>query len=96
MKKEIALAAVVAALLGGFLVGREFPVHHYEPWKSSGFLYDTTTGTICNPMKTFEQMASKAKTDNTPNKDDAVLKMFQQSAEQDADTQPFTHVPSCE
>jgi hypothetical protein len=46
MRKDIVLALVVAiiALAGGFLSGRRFPAHHYEPWKNSNLFYDTSTG----------------------------------------------------
>ncbi len=63
MKREIALAAVtfVVAASGGFLLGRSFPAHHYEPWKNSNLLYDTATGKVCNPLKSSQQAAARAK-----------------------------------
>ncbi len=49
MKTEIALVLVAFALTGGFLLGRQFPAHHYEPWREARWAYDTTTGKICDP-----------------------------------------------
>ena len=63
MKKEIVLAAVVFVLSasGGFLLGRRFPAHHYTPWKNSNLLFDDTSGKVCNPLKSSQQAAAKAK-----------------------------------
>jgi hypothetical protein len=59
MRKEIALALIVVALVGGFLLGRKFPAHHYV---IRGFLlFDEATGKVCNPMKPFEEKAADAK-----------------------------------
>jgi hypothetical protein len=77
MRKEIVLALVTIALAGGFLLGRQFPVHHYEPWREARWAYDTTTGKICDPWGTpnlidkalardaWDQEAAKLKDENT-------------------------------
>jgi hypothetical protein len=46
MRKEITLALIALALAGGFLLGRQFPAHHYEHLGGAIFL-DNATGTIC-------------------------------------------------
>jgi hypothetical protein len=47
---KAALLCLVALLVfaGGFLVGRQFPAHHYEKF-NNGFMVDQTTGVVCNP-----------------------------------------------
>ena len=48
MKKEIALTLIAVALAGGFLLGRQFPAHHYEHIGEYGPLFlDSATGKIC-------------------------------------------------
>jgi hypothetical protein len=32
----------------GLLVGRHFPVHHFQKMESSHYLYDTSTGYVCD------------------------------------------------
>jgi hypothetical protein len=49
MRKEIALALVVVALVGGFLLGRQFPAHHYQQFGTSRWAMDTATGRVCDP-----------------------------------------------
>jgi hypothetical protein len=46
------LALFVVAVAGSFLLGRQFPVHHFVKWSqdpAAGFLLlDESTGKICN------------------------------------------------
>ena len=56
MKNQPIAIILVAAVLGGaggFLLGRTFPAHHYEPVKEMGLFYDTSTGKLCDPIKSF-------------------------------------------
>jgi hypothetical protein len=56
MNRSIGIVAIflcVFLLFGsGFLVGRRFPIHHYEQFGQSVYLYDTNTGKICTTVKT--------------------------------------------
>jgi hypothetical protein len=75
MKKEIILTVVVflVAASGGFLLGRKFPVHNYQPWRG-GLLYDTTTGGVCSPLKTNQEAASANQNDPSVNPLEELLK----------------------
>jgi hypothetical protein len=42
---------LVAVFGLGILVGRQFPAHHFERFGQSAYLYDVTTGKMCNPLK---------------------------------------------
>ena len=45
---SLLLVCVVLVLFGsGFLVGREFPRHHYERIPDSSYFIDTSTGKAC-------------------------------------------------
>jgi hypothetical protein len=49
------LAVALAGSLGlgfgsGLLVGRQFPAKHYERFGTSTYLYDVSTGKLCNPF----------------------------------------------
>ena len=69
MKREIVLATVtfVVAASGGFLLGRQFPAHHYEPWKNSSLLLDTATGRVCSPfVKQTDPYADGGHIDSNP------------------------------
>jgi hypothetical protein len=51
---QIATSIAIAASLafgGGLLVGRQFPAHHFERFGETAFLYDTSSGRMCNPFK---------------------------------------------
>lgn len=52
-KKGIAVfAGVVAIGFGsGLLIGRQFPAHRWERIEGSPYLYDSSTGKSCNPLK---------------------------------------------
>jgi hypothetical protein len=41
---------VVVAFGCGFFLGREYPRHHYVRYERGGFLFDTATGKVCNPV----------------------------------------------
>jgi hypothetical protein len=60
MRKKIAYLLIAAALVCGFLVGREFPRHHYQSLANGWVILDTSTGKECDlrppelpPLKTF-------------------------------------------
>ena len=41
----------IASMVGfgsGILVGRQFPAHHFEKMENSHYLYDTSTGHVCD------------------------------------------------
>ena len=52
MKKTtwIAVATLASAILlgSGFLVGRQFPAHHFEHLGNRPYLYDSSTGHVCS------------------------------------------------
>jgi hypothetical protein len=52
----VAIIAIVcmAGFGSGVLVGRQFPAHHFEKMENSHYLYDTSTGHVCDfwPAKT--------------------------------------------
>jgi hypothetical protein len=48
MRKEIAYLLIVAALVCGFLVGRELPRHHYQSLANGWVILDTSTGIECD------------------------------------------------
>jgi hypothetical protein len=57
MRKGIAVLLAAATFLGGFVLGRRFPVHHYEMWErvgidspATGLLFDSNTGRVCSPL----------------------------------------------
>ena len=56
MRNTWIIASMVAVLLfgSGFLVGREFPVHHYERFGNGFLLYDTSTGRVCTTARCAE------------------------------------------
>jgi hypothetical protein len=45
------LAAIGVGFGSGLLVGRQFPAHHYERFGETLYLFDPTTGKVCNPFK---------------------------------------------
>jgi hypothetical protein len=47
----IGVAGSIVLFVAGLLIGREFPMHHYERFGQSPYLYDTSTGKICTPFK---------------------------------------------
>jgi hypothetical protein len=51
---------VVIGFGSGFLVGRQFPAHHFEKMENSHYLYDTSTGHVCDfwPVQANQQTAS--------------------------------------
>lgn len=99
MKTEVAAALIVLALAGGFLLGRKFPAHHYQPWKDSNFFYDTNTGAVCDPVKNLQTGASRQaqleadkKANETP--DDAFVERAKQlGVYKDS---PTAHLPPCQ
>jgi len=55
MKGPFCIQITVAAVLllgAGFLIGRHFPSHHFERFGDSAYLYDTSSGKMCNPFMT--------------------------------------------
>jgi hypothetical protein len=62
MTKNAAIisATLVAALSFGICVtvGRQFPVHHYQRFGESNFLFDPATGKMCNPFRNPQVEAS--------------------------------------
>lgn len=52
--KGIALFGAIIAIVcmtgfgSGVLVGRQFPVHHFEKMQNAPYLYDTSTGRVCS------------------------------------------------
>jgi hypothetical protein len=54
MKKTFwILSGVFCAVLlfgSGLLVGRQFPAHHYEKIPESPFLFDSSTGHVCDTL----------------------------------------------
>lgn len=54
MKKIVWIAGATlsgAILFGaGLLVGRQFPAHHFERLQNSSYLYDSTTGHVCQSV----------------------------------------------
>ena len=51
---QVAVSAAVGASFafgGGLLVGRQFPIHHFERFGETTLLYDTVSGRVCNPFK---------------------------------------------
>jgi hypothetical protein len=51
MKRTLlAVVCVVLAFIGGFALGRHFPVHHYQRFGDTRFVFDTATGKICDPV----------------------------------------------
>src|SRR6185437_10496246 len=41
---------LVVGFGSGLLVGRQFPAKHYERFGTSMYLYDVSTGRLCNPF----------------------------------------------
>jgi len=60
-KKPIAVWVAFGALAGawlfgaGLLIGREMPAHHFERFGSSGYLFDTSTGSLCTAFGTGKE-----------------------------------------
>jgi len=48
MRKEIAYLLIVTVLICGFLVGRDFPRHHYQSLANGWVILDTSTGKECH------------------------------------------------
>ena len=44
----LVLGVVVVGFGSGWLVGRQFPAHRFEKMDSSHYLYDTSTGYVCD------------------------------------------------
>lgn len=59
--QQIATILVVAMQggAGGFLLGRMFPAHNYGPLKESGLFYDTATGKLCDPFKSYHKRVAE-------------------------------------
>jgi hypothetical protein len=55
MKKETAVLLVIAALASGFLIGREFPRHHYEALANGMIIFDASTGKVCDMRSRYGQ-----------------------------------------
>jgi hypothetical protein len=96
VRKDIALALVIVALAGGFLLGRKLPAHHYEPWKASNLVYDTATGKICDPFKRFEQQAEEAKAANANSGNAPAKDGWNDAFDRLAAEQAESHIPSCD
>jgi hypothetical protein len=47
----LVFGAVGVGFGSGLLVGREFPAHRYERFGETLYLFDPTTGKVCNPFK---------------------------------------------
>jgi hypothetical protein len=62
-KSETALYITVIAVVcvmgfgSGFFVGRQFPAHRFEKIENSHYLYDTSTGHVCDflPVQANQQ-----------------------------------------
>jgi hypothetical protein len=48
MKKETAVLLTIISLISGFLIGREFPRHHYEALVNGAIVFDSSTGKVCD------------------------------------------------
>lgn len=50
MSKWIIMASLAALWLfaAGLLTGRELPAHHFERFGTTGYLFDASTGHLCN------------------------------------------------
>jgi hypothetical protein len=49
MKEKIAFSLIPVAFVVGFFTGRQFPNHYYERFGSGPFMYDRSTGRLCDP-----------------------------------------------
>lgn len=49
MRDKIAFSLIPVALIAGFFMGREFPKHNYERFGTGPFMYDRSTGRLCDP-----------------------------------------------
>lgn len=59
MTRSVWVAAGAVGLLlfgGGFLIGRQFPAHHYQRFGEGPLLYDTSTGRICTIFKKTDNL----------------------------------------
>lgn len=54
MKWAIACFLLLAVFASGFVLGRQFPAHHYEMAMSTNpyFVLDATTGRVCDDRQT--------------------------------------------
>jgi hypothetical protein len=78
-------------LAAGFLVGRKFPGRHYDKYGSGPLLVNSSTGKICNPLKSAQEAAR-----NAGAKSDAAFFGQQPAPKPDAELiDPITYVPSC-
>jgi hypothetical protein len=54
MTMRVWIVALIGCLGIGFgsglLIGRQFPAHHYERFGSSSYLFEVSTGKLCNPL----------------------------------------------
>jgi hypothetical protein len=44
----IVIVACGAGFGSGLLIGRQYPAHHFEKMENSHYLYDTSTGHVCD------------------------------------------------
>lgn len=63
--KQIVAGTVLSVVLfgAGFLIGRQFPEHHYERFGKGPFLYDSSSGRICSIIPN-EPVPSGSTSDN--------------------------------
>jgi len=52
LKTTLVSLAILLAFIGGFGIGRAFPTHHYQRWGEGPYVFDTTTGRMCDPSPT--------------------------------------------
>ncbi len=103
MRKELVTLLCVLVFGAGFLLGRKFPARHYDKYGSGPLLVNSSTGKICNPLKSAQEAARNAR-----DKSDAAI--FGQQPAQKSDTplppitpfstvseltDPITYVPLC-
>ncbi len=68
-KQGIALFVLISSgtcavgFAGGFLVGRQVPAHHFEKMENSHYLYDTSTGHVCDFVPKTEVLGANGQPD---------------------------------
>jgi hypothetical protein len=87
-RNGLILVACLLVFAFGVVVGREFPAHHYERFGESAFLYDSTTGRMCNPYKSVAKDSMGLQT-VPPQKSDGAILWSEKS-------EPKDYLPPCE
>ena len=86
VRKELVIILLVLVFAAGFLLGRKFLARHYEKYGNGPFFVNTSTGKVCNPLKSFQQEAR-----DSPIKDLGGRSLPTTSELSD----PNTYVPAC-